>query len=274
MLALILFLLLQVHSHAEVTTSEESELPKEVVGDRNLVQFGPMLSIFNGPHGSFHYNPEEGKRFMDASEAEDVHKLEDIYAHPRTACTLNKVFEEWRKNHCPDISTPGPGPGGYARIPYQKRPCRISFGDIAHRRYANWSDHETHDDGTCIDMRPFRDDEFKNEPMQHDWANYSQSTTVQFLRFIKKFGASDIFFNDPDILNKNKKAYVPGVSKVAKHDDHIHFCLKPDKIPAKYCPELKDEPMHKKKDELPDGKNRSIPIPTERPIRTKDRGPR
>lgn len=297
MLKLFLLSATSIFIYAEVVNNNENvaTTPLRVRGERCLEQFGPMESIFTGPHDSYHYNPEG--ECLSTLKPLETHNLDDVYAHPRTGCALGALLKEWQKNHCPNLYSGGPP--DLQVIPTQKRNCRVAFGDIASRWENDWDDHETHDSGYCVDFRPFRKDKFDYAPLDYKDPEYDLATTVEFLRFVKKYGASNMFFNDPDILNKNKSSYVSKVSSWPGHAYHFHVCFEPNDIPesviknncphlakdkiGKYCKDLiKNTAPGWSRLYLPDQHScRPIPTPEPRPnytpphlIERTNRGPR
>ena len=117
----------------------------------------------------------------------------DTYVDPTTACAFMSVLQDWKKNHCPDSS----------------KGCTVSWGDIAHKTKAIWEDHQEHNDGHCIDIRPMRKGGFVDSPLSKGWKAYDAKKTQEFVEFLKTKGADKVIHGSGD------------------HRDHIHVCFVP-----------------------------------------------
>lgn len=172
---------------------------------RYMVRF-PKLpdSSYYGACGSFHYNPDSDDWI-------------DAYAHPRAACGFVSLLQEWRKTYCPS----------------SERGCRMQWGDISHKTQKFFSGHQTHTHGYCVDMRPFRKGDFSNTPLWWDDERYDRDVTKKFVQLIKRsYGASPIYFNDPELIKQGLTTYSDG------HDNHLHFCLQNVETVTKTCKAL------------------------------------
>jgi hypothetical protein len=159
-----------------------------------------------GPCGSFHYNA--GLNGNDA------------YASPITACAFTALMQEWRKQ----------APAGIA---YKDSAYRLSWGDISKVDAMYFNDHSSHTIGNCVDIRPFRKDEFKDEPLTFRDNAYSPSITQKFINMAKDFGGETILFNDPNLRSCR---YEDG------HHNHIHVCFPNSKKTREVCGNFKVDP--------------------------------
>lgn len=193
----------------------------------------------------------------------------DSYINKETKCALLSLLKEWRVNHCPDTEEIV-DVGGYKHPNiYELRGCRVSIGDISHRIYQSrgvyrrsdgkkisskyvddgtmdqWV-HATHTNGHCIDFRPFRKGRFKYEFLsvqklkghgdkwERHQQEYDRGKTAEFIRLAKEeYGATEIYFADPEIYQRSGSSYIPGV-EARNHKTHIHVCMYPENIPKKY----------------------------------------
>lgn len=172
----------------------------------------------------------------------------DFFLKPKSMCGFMGLAKKFT-NECQSIG------------------CQVQFGDMYHEK--QWGDHKSHESGECVDIRPFRknhDDITRNEPWHEMMLNpdktstkkwipntmkrnprYDREKTQQFIEMAIKEGATDIFFNDPEI-NKahssiiNRKKIKPEDSSSVwdhwweirgniysddpSHNDHIHLCFK------------------------------------------------
>ena len=88
-----------------------------------LLKFPVDLETLQGPYFSYYYNP-------------DNRGFDDIYLKPVTACAMLSVLRDFR------------------RVDQTNK--EIALGDMYHR--LNWREHRSHHRGTCIDIRPVRND--------------------------------------------------------------------------------------------------------------------
>lgn len=201
----------------------------------------PYVSLVKLP---FDENLKQGPFNMAVYGADDRGRT-DTFFHPDSLCGLLQLAKNWSKK----CLQPG---------------CQIQIGDGFHPD--EWGDHGDHDNGTCVDIRPFRtnDDDITQGTRWHRWKRnsdgqlvrdkkrvnprYDRDKTLRFINMAIKAGATDIFFNDPKInryhinmenrkkILKNKighKKYddwwkIRGNPKTDKrnHDDHIHMCFR------------------------------------------------
>jgi hypothetical protein len=143
-----------------------------------------------GPYRSYHYK--------DASKDKTN---SDSYMNATSACAFLKVLEE-HNNLC---SSPG---------------CQVQFGDAYSA--ASWGEHKGHKDGTCIDIRPQRKSSDTTAITRRS-TDYDYQKTVQLIAELRMAGASNIFFNDPNIGN-----LLPFVRRLNNHVNHIHACFDPN----------------------------------------------
>lgn len=142
----------------------------------------------SGPYDSFHYSPDDEGN-------------SDVYIKPYAACAFMQVL----KTHSEVCRTAG---------------CQLQFGNLYHDR--SWGVHASHGSGDCIDVRPLKkEDGFAG--LTHWSSNYDSEKTQKLVELLKSAGAEPIFFNDPKVYRGD-----PAVRRLDHHDDHIHFCFKPD----------------------------------------------
>ncbi|MFN3455464.1 MAG: hypothetical protein ACK41T_10935 [Pseudobdellovibrio sp.] len=174
---------------------------------RGLISM-PVIGKNAGFCGSNRYNPDS---LNDLTV--------DTYAAPHTACAMVAMVQEWKKTHCPNNDDG----------------CRFSWGDISHRTKPRWDGHNSHTDGECIDIRPMRKGSFSNLGLTWKQSQYDQDTTKKFIEFAKGLGATEIYFNDPKVINDSSL----GVKHIGGHDNHVHLCFRKNDKVKKTCNELK-----------------------------------
>lgn len=162
----------------------------------------PLNSEGLGPFNTYHYKPDD--------------KLNsDAYLLPATQCAFLSALEEFNKN-C-DEDNPG---------------CLVQIGNMYHHK--NWNVHVSHWTGMCIDVRPLRTDvvgDYSNGLTYRSRA-YSRERTTKFINALFKAGADPVIFNDRKI--KASKRVLRDSKGI--HDNHIHFCFKPNsKIVKQAC---------------------------------------
>ena len=139
-------------------------------------------------------------------------RFTDLWAKPATIIALLELAARWA-TVC-EADNP--------------RSCTLQIGDLAY-----YSDqrpdplgHRDHAQGSCVDIRLFRDDgsryeSYYNRPDDRPgWTTgYSADLTGAFLRTAAG-EARILYFNDPAVI-----ADVPAVQASRGHDDHIHLCF-------------------------------------------------
>ncbi len=161
--------------------------------------------------------------------------FEDSFAKSSAICLFMKIAKKW-KNECMNQ---------FQHLPKGKlkkeaiadlcsksqacseekmaRQCTISVGDLAAANPSSYRGvdllgHREHRLGECFDIRPIRnDDQIGVAPVGDP--NNSTALNSFFTKFLKSFGAEDIFYNGPG----------PFSQKISGHHHHIHFCLRKNK---------------------------------------------
>jgi hypothetical protein len=138
-------------------------------------------------------------------------RYSDLWARPETITALLRLAARWSEQCQADPPAS----------------CTLQIGDLAW--YADQLPdplgHADHHQGTCADIRLFRDDGSRYEayysrPDDRGRAGgYSAALTAAFLR-LAAGEASVLFFNDPAVISD-----VPAVRARSGHDDHIHLCF-------------------------------------------------
>ena len=93
----------------------------------------------------------------------------------------------------------------------------VALGDMYHR--LNWREHRSHHRGTCIDVRPLRNDGNRGS-MTWKSKTYDRVSTTKLIKTMLDSGGKPLYFNDPKIRRKFKK-----VRKIRGHDNHLHVCF-------------------------------------------------
>jgi hypothetical protein len=184
-----------------------------------------------GPYNMRHYKPDDKAN-------------SDIFMIPKSMCAFLEVAKNFNEV-CKEVG------------------CQLQFGDIYHD--VDWSEHESHGTGECVDIRPFRkntDDITKGNPIYHykknakgetvldykrQYANYDRDKTRQFMELAIQAGATHLFINDPVLYlehftPKVREKILPvltgttwddwwkirGSSTANKrnHNDHMHLCFR------------------------------------------------
>lgn len=160
----------------------------------------------------------------------------DTWGQPDTICEFMTIANDWF-DYC------------HTTLGYSKNRCKIQVGDISWispGKMDNGKDplwHRHHNDGTCIDIRPFRaDDKLIGTTIDFDVKGYDPKINEKFLKFIMAKKASPIYFGDKSLskklgkINRNCDLHNPkndldqGVLNCKGHMNHIHFCLKPERV--------------------------------------------
>lgn len=187
----------------ELTNDTVSKIPKTA-----FIKL-PMNELGEGPFNSYHYNADDKNN-------------SDTLLKPVAACTFMQILKEF------DKQCSGPG-------------CEVMFGDLYHEN--DWDNHNSHGDGTCVDIRYFRknDDKRKNGGFVYTDARYDRVKTLKFVDILIKAGAEKIYSGDNTLLdsysNEKLKSLLPiGENPPTKnaetrpkswpgHKNHLHFCL-------------------------------------------------
>lgn len=136
----------------------------------------------------------------------------DLWARPETIAALLELAAAWSAT-CPAT---------------QPRACTLQLGDLAwySARRPDPLGHADHHQGSCMDIRLFRDDgsryeAYYNQPDDRDGVTggYSQPLTRAFLDLAART-ARVLYFNDPAVTSA-----IPAVQARRGHDDHIHLCF-------------------------------------------------
>lgn len=158
----------------------------------------------------------------------------DDWMLPNAACGFMRLIREWQT------------------ICSNPEKCIVQMGDAAFftpgKKSGTSQDplgHHSHHSGKCIDVRPFRKDgALKPLNISEDKKEYDAETTYRFVKFLIDRGASPIYFNDPKIyrdakIGERKQCTSDEesnadigkkVQSCSGHDNHIHFCLEPDRV--------------------------------------------
>lgn len=139
-----------------------------------------------GPYNSIQYNPDDNKS-------------NDAFLRPVSMCAFMEVLKKFEKS-C------GNGPD-----------CRVQFGNMYHHR--DWNVHQSHGDGTCVDIRPMRTDpdNIANGLVVGGW-NYDREKTRKLVNVLREAGGDPLYLNDSKIK---------GSDSLSGHNNHIHVCFNP-----------------------------------------------
>lgn len=159
----------------------------------------------------------------------------DSWADPHAACAWTQLAEKWQRE-CPAAD---------------RKRCTPQIGDagflVPGKRIGKLRDplgHQFHHRGRCFDMRPFRKDgNWQALDIRTNRAAYDAQLTGAFIDFLNRNGASPIYFNDVKTVRRYgngpardlcnlKEEYADigrGVLRCDGHDNHLHFCLEPEK---------------------------------------------
>lgn len=176
--------------------------------NRGLVRM-PVVGENAGFCGSHHYGADNSRN-------------DDAYAAPHTACAAVALAQEWKKSFCTSAN----------------EGCRLAWGDISHKTRPRWNGHATHTDGECIDIRPMSKGEFTDFGKTYRSGDYDRNTTRKLLQLAKKMGATELYFNDPQL----RKDASTGAEYMPGHDNHVHFCFRQTPAVAQTCAALKVNP--------------------------------
>jgi hypothetical protein len=143
----------------------------------------------------------------------------DVWGKPTTLCSLYNLTDKFY-DACIKVE------GRTAQD------CKARVGDLGFvtpGEKPNGKDllgHRSHNNGTCIDLRPFRNDGSYRGLDVGD-AGYDRAMNEEFINMAKEMGASPIYLNDSNIKNS---------SYMKDHDDHMHICFPPsDPVVSKSC---------------------------------------
>lgn len=162
----------------------------EFIDSMGLVKIPVDPNTGAGPFGSIHYSPEKGNAISD-----------DAFADLTAACAFMRVLQR-QQSLCKSTG------------------CQIQWGDAYYPYRKNGrKEHQGHDDGQCLDIRPLRKSDGTG-PLR--WTkssktDYDYEKTTDFVQLLKAAGANPVYFND----KRTGAQHWPG------HDDHIHACFFP-----------------------------------------------
>ncbi len=176
----------------QITDLERKQKNKYVIQKELMVRIPLDHETQLGPYNSFHYSPDDKSS-------------NDAFARPTTMCTFLEVLKEFDKE-CKGVG------------------CQVQFGNMYHEK--SWGTHSSHGDGTCIDLRPQRKGNSKNNDkdisIKSYSPNYDQERTKKLISIAAKAGANPILFGDTNFKS------IKGYKYRSDHKDHIHLCFKPD----------------------------------------------
>ncbi len=153
----------------------------------------------------------------------------DTWIEPKSYCGLINLTEGWKKI-CSGAN------------------CTPQIGDISFRtpskvqgKITDPLGHRHHASGTCVDVRPFRNDsQFKGVTITDPTGllEYNRKTTAEFLKYLISQNIGPIYFNDQELvaeygpkinqscnLEEPEKDIGRGLLYCQGHDNHIHFCF-------------------------------------------------
>lgn len=160
----------------------------EVLDERGVVKVPLDKETMEGPFGSYHYGTDDNA-------------ASDVYIKPTAGCAFMEVLKK-QQEVCVDEG------------------CEIQFGNMFHK--VSWGVHATHESGACIDIRPLKK-RSSRLALDYESSEYDMAKTRDFIELLQSAGGSPIYFNDPDILNRNS-----GVHYSDGHHNHIHVCFHPE----------------------------------------------
>lgn len=106
---------------------------------------------------------------------------------------------------------------------YRLHPNRpLQIGDISFPGGYDTPDHDTHQSGQIVDVRPIRKDSKwgSGGNLNYNSPAYDFDLTKEFIRLILKlYSTTTIYFNDQKVIREFKGI----VSYVSNHDDHLHI---------------------------------------------------
>lgn len=157
----------------------------------------------------------------------------DVWGKPRTIYQFFKLAQFWKKRCISGIDFNSSDLCGSSRsvacstLFEREFQCTLQVNDVAYfstgLKNANGLDplgHRTHSTGYCIDVRPMRKDGRLLPSRWQGTEENSHELNKEFALVLKAFGASSIYYNDPELIKLNLTHFKEG------HDDHFHFCLK------------------------------------------------
>jgi len=174
---------------------------------RPLVQIpvqGSRNSI--GPFNSHHYRGNEPRR-----------QGGDNYLHPNVACAFTKALRDWDQEVCRG-----------SKDPLNPRGCQVQWGDASDiyfdgRSGSRWPHGSHTSDGNCIDIRPMKKDNAAQKldsVTYRDSRRYDREKTLEFLKFLKKYGMRTAGFLDPKVYKSDRQ-----FQRLSGHHAHIHVCF-------------------------------------------------
>lgn len=139
-----------------------------------------------GPFNSRQYNPDDSMS-------------NDAFLRPVPMCAFMEVLKKFEKDCGGGID------------------CQVQFGNMYHSR--DWNVHESHGDGTCVDLRPMRTDpeNIANGLVVGGW-NYDREKTRKLVNVLREAGGDPLYLNDSKIK---------GSTSLKGHHNHIHVCFNP-----------------------------------------------
>lgn len=139
-----------------------------------------------GPFNSRQYNPDDSMS-------------NDAFLRPIPMCTFMEVLKKFEKVCGGGID------------------CQVQFGNMYHSK--SWNVHESHGDGTCVDLRPMRTDpeNIANGLVAGGW-NYDRAKTRQLVEVLREAGGDPLYFNDSKIKD---------TEPLKGHHNHLHVCFNP-----------------------------------------------
>lgn len=176
------------------------------VDTRGFVQI-PVRDIKNdqggrlGPYNSYNYDPGGFARPGSA----------EVYMRPESACGFMRVLERWDKEYCK---------GGDPT-------CRIEFGHASHAEYrsgSNWG-HSDHDNGDCVDIRPFGGKDDGPRPRTFHERNSNDRGFGMLLKLFEQLGSTDCFLNDAELVRQNPWCKTLSGKQREAHSNHLHVCF-------------------------------------------------
>lgn len=138
--------------------------------------------------------PESGTGFVTNNHAVNTH-----FGQAATIAAILNVASAWIEAH--------------TTLP-------VSIGQISHKGGGPMPPHKSHKLGIDVDVRPLRKDG-KNASVTITDPQYDRTTTTELIKlWWKKAPVQAIFFNDPEVIQKNLSRFVDG------HNNHFHVRLR------------------------------------------------
>ena len=160
----------------------------------------------------------------------------DTWGHPDSICEFMRISKEWKRYCIENLNLPSDR-------------CTLQVGDISWitpARKDNKRDplgHKHHHDGTCFDIRPLRtDNQFIGTTIHKDKKGYDRELNHKLISFLLERQSSPLYFSDKNITNDlgatNRSCNIShpendigmGALYCDGHFNHIHFCLKPERV--------------------------------------------